>query len=230
MPICHPNRTIVTIGAKYGKLTIVQDLGARLSNGQRRTFVRAICECGNQYEGMLGLIKSGGVQSCGCYRRDLAKEWGKSRMTTHGLSDHPLLRVWDGIIQRCTNPNANGYKNYGGRGVSICNEWRNDFKMFHDWAIENGWQKGLQIDRINNDDGYYPENCRCVTRLVNTRNKRTNVNITFNGETKCITDWAKSIGISYAALKVRVFKNKWPLEVALTKPKCTRHADRVKVS
>lgn len=89
-----------------------------------------------------------------------------------------LYRVWDGIIQRCCNPNAKNYHNYGGRGISVCNEWRNDFSVFEEYCVSNGWRDGLQIDRVDNDGNYCPGNIRFVTQTENLRNKRTNHTIT----------------------------------------------------
>lgn len=226
----HPNRATVVIGEKYHRLTIVEDLGSKLINGFNRTIVRSMCDCGNEYIGVLTLIKRGAVKSCGCFLSESSSQRGITRMTTHGLSKHPLYKVLDGIIQRCTNPNANEYEHYGGKGVFVCDEWRNDFMSFYNWAIMHGWRKGLQIDREKNDDGYYPDNCRIVSSAVNNRNKKTNINLTFNNQTKCLTDWAKDLNISYHTLSYRIFKGKWPLDVALTKPKCTKYVDRHKVS
>jgi len=90
----------------------------------------------------------------------------------HGLSGHPLYTLWAGIKARCINPNHTAYENYGGRGIKICDEWSEDFKKFYDWAVMNGYEKGLDIDRIDNDGEYSPENCRFVSRIKNCANQR----------------------------------------------------------
>jgi len=124
------------------------------------------CFCGNEFESLIDNVKSGHTQSCGCYN--------KQRITKHGLYKHPLYKVWGGIIQRCYNPKHNKYKNYGGRGIKVCDEWKEDFKAFYDFAMAHGWKKGLEIDRINNDGDYEPNNCRFVSHAENNRNRRNN--------------------------------------------------------
>lgn len=132
-----------------------------------------------------------------------------------------LYRVWDGIIQRCCNPNAKNYHNYGGRGISVCDEWRTDFSVFEEYCISNGWKEGLQIDRVNNNGNYCPGNIRFVTQAENLRNKRTNHMITFNGETLCAADWCERFSIDDSTLWRRLTSG-WSVEDALTKPKQKR--------
>ncbi len=201
------NRATVIVGQKYGRLTILEDLGSRLHHGNHVTFVRTKCDCGNEHTIPLTVLKGGGSRSCGCLRREMAKEWSMVRLKRHGLGSHPLMRVWDAMIQRCYNPNSKCYKNYGGRGVVVCQEWR-EYIIFYRWAVENGWQEGLQLDKDIRGDGflYSPSTCSFVTRFVNNRNTRRNVNIEYNGEVRCITDWAAQIGISVQALKFRLRK------------------------
>lgn len=136
-------------------------------------------------------------------------------------SNFRLYRVWDGIIQRCCNPNAKNYRNYGGRGIRICNEWRENFSAFEEFCLSNGWEYGLQVDRIDNNKGYSPDNIQFVTRAENLRNKRTNHLITFLGETLCAADWCERFGISGSTLWRRL-KSGWSIEDALTKPKQKR--------
>lgn len=128
-----------------------------------------------------------------------------------------LYRVWDGIIQRCYNPNAKNYHNYGGRGIGMLDEWRNSFAAFEAYCMENGWKHGLQVDRIDNSAGYYPNNVRFVTSAENSRNKRTNHVLTMNGETRCIADWCKVLGIDDSTVWRRLTSG-WDVEDALTKP------------
>ena len=98
------------------------------------------------------------------------KKWRGHNLHKHGLAYHPLHRKWRGIKDRILNPNCKGYKNYGGRGISICDKWKNDPKKFIEWCLENGWRKGLHIDRIDNDGDYGPNNCRFVRILLQSRN------------------------------------------------------------
>lgn len=128
-----------------------------------------------------------------------------------------LYRVWDGIIQRCCNPKTKNYHNYGGRGIQLYDEWRKSFGTFEKYCIDNGWEHGLQVDRIDNNKGYFPDNIRFVTVSQNARNKRTNHMLTFNGETKCQIEWCEIFGIKPSTLWRRL-NSGWNIEEALTKP------------
>ena len=132
-------------------------------------------------------------------------------------SNFRLYRVWDGIVQRCCNPKAKNYHNYGGRGISMCQEWRESFPTFEEYCLSHGWTNGLQVDRIDNEKGYFPDNIRFVTQAVNLRNKRTNHIVTYNGETRCMADWCKLLGISDSTVWRRL-KSGWSIEEAFTKP------------
>lgn len=110
---------------------------------------------------------------------------------THGFTNDPVYVVWAGMNNRCYNPNQTQFKDYGGRGISICGEWRENPRLFKEWAYQNGYQPGLDIDRKDNDGDYSPENCRFVTRLVNNNNKRNNRFVTCFGETKTYREWGR---------------------------------------
>lgn len=132
-------------------------------------------------------------------------------------SNFRLYRVWDGIIQRCCNKNSANYHNYGGRGIGVYDDWKNSFSEFEEYCIANGWEQNLQVDRINNNKGYYPGNIWFVTRADNLRNKRTNHMITYNGETLCAADWCYRIGMAESTLWRRLTSG-WSVEDAFTKP------------
>jgi len=217
----HPNRELVVVGLRFGRFTILEDLGSFQDGKLKRTMVSVKCDCGSIVERFLSVLKSGGSKSCGCLKREMAKKWGYERSYIHGKSEHTLMGVWSGIIQRCTNPKNKYYRNYGGLGVCVCPEWANSYESFYDWCLANGWQQGLQIDKdiIPKKLGipallYSPKMCCIVTREQNNRAKRTNVNLTFNGVTKCSTDWAKELGISQSAMNSRI--KRWPLDKALS--------------
>lgn len=124
--------------------------------------------CENTFESSMDIVKQGNKKSCGCVSSRLKGDFHK----THGLKNHKLYKVWVAMKQRCTNPKDKGYKNYGNRGIEICNDWLNDFKSFYDWAMDNGYKEGLTIDRVNNDGNYEADNCRWTTYHVQNCNKR----------------------------------------------------------
>ena len=116
----------------------------------------------------------------------------------HGFSKtHPhLFGVWETMRSRCNNPNREKYKDYGGRGIKVCKEWDESAESFCKWALDNGYKDGLQIDRIDNDGDYEPNNCRWVTPKQNSRNRRNTVNLTLNGVTKSVSEWCETINVS----------------------------------
>jgi hypothetical protein len=132
------------------------------------------------------------------------------------------------MIQRCYNPIYKGYENYGARGINVCDEWRYGFIKFYTWAINNGWAKGLTLDRIDNNKGYSPNNCRYVTYTTNLRNRRSNFLITKDGETKCVQAWADILGLTAPALKARI-KRGLPVEKVLYNGKYKQTGRRKKI-
>lgn len=153
---------------KYNKLQITGHVFMPNKKGKQIHFVNVICDCGTTKTVNLGNLKNGKIKSCGC----LKVKNNREKLTTHGLTKHSLFGRWKNITQRCNNKNNAAHKSYGGRGIAICDEWKNDFKAFYDWCMANGYEKGLQIDRINNNGNYEPSNCRFVTAKENTRNSR----------------------------------------------------------
>ncbi len=144
-------------GKKFGKLTAIEKSTTRKHS---KVVWRCLCDCSKEVFVIAGDLNRGHSRSCGCTR-------GRR---THNLRKHPLYTVWFLIKQRCFNQKATHFNRYGGRGIIMCEEWRHNFKKFYDWATANGWKKGLQIDRRNNDGNYYPSNCRFVTPRENCSN------------------------------------------------------------
>lgn len=147
-------------------------------------------------------------------------------VSTHGLSDHPLYRKWNDVKNRCFNEKVMCYKYYGGRGITMCDEWKNDFQLFYDWCINNGWRKELQIDRIDNNLNYSPDNCRFVSRSENCRNKNSNHYLEYLGESKTIVEWAEIYNLPMKELWQRI-KRGWSVERALNE-KRGEYAERRK--
>lgn len=151
------------------RLTVISEPFREKIKNSSYSFIMVKCICGVEKKIRLTHFKDGLTRSCGC----LASESVKTRSVTHGMTKkHPLYSVWCNIKNRCRNENVFAYKDYGGRGITICDEWSKDFKCFYDWCISNGWEKGLKIDRINNDGNYEPQNCRFVNTFENARNRR----------------------------------------------------------
>ena len=135
---------------------------------------------------------------------------------THGKQPARLYRIWANMINRCTNPNADNYPFYGGRGIKVCDEWRMDYISFRDWAFSNGYADNLTLDRIDNDGNYEPTNCRWETHLRQCNNTRRNHWLTFNGESHTISEWARIVGMKADTLERRINAHGWSIERALT--------------
>ena len=198
------------IGERFGRLTVVEYDGIS-PNG--KSMWRCQCECGSICVVRGSKLTSGHTKSCGCYNRDNVKE----RSSTHGMSRTRLYNIWRVMLKRCYYKNATNYESYGGRGVRVCDEWR-DFVEFQKWALTHGYSDELTIDRISNDGDYTPENCRWVDMMVQSRNTSRNRVITFRGETHCMKDWSDILGINYQTLKQRINVYGWSIERALTAP------------
>lgn len=134
----------------------------------------------------------------------------------HGMAKTNIYDVWSAMKERCLNKNSKDYPNYGGRGITVCNEW-SEFISFYEWAMESGYSKNLTIDRKDNDKGYSPQNCKFSTRKVQNNNKRNNVWYEYLGQRKTIAQWSEFTGILYSTLSIR-FRKGWGVEKALLTP------------
>lgn len=202
-------RLIDLTGRRFGRLTVVSR-AENTKSGAVRWLCK--CECGNTTVSMGQNLKKGKAQSCGC----LAKEISSINNRTHGLRGTRLYKIWQGMKQRCHCPSSVHYERYGSRGITVCDEWRNDFKSFYDWAMANGYSDDLSIDRIDNDKGYFPENCRWASNKDQQSNLRSNRLLTLNGETHTLSEWASIKGVSKATICSRL-KRGWSIEKAIIK-------------
>ncbi len=178
-------------GQKFGRLTVIRRAGV---NKYGNCLWLCKCECGQLHTAAGGKLTQGKVRSCGCLKKEIKiKQLEKHGITTGGKPR--TLIIWAGMKARCYNPKSISYKNYGAKGIKICEEWM-CFENFHRWAMNNGYADNLQIDRIDNLQGYFPENCRWVTVTENMRNQTKTRNITVYGVTLPISVWCKELSVS----------------------------------
>ena len=202
-------------GMKFSRLTAVKEVEPkRKPSGQKEVKWLCLCECGNQISVSVGNLRTGHTKSCGCFRAEKMS----NKQKVHGMSQSRLYGIYTGIKTRCLNANEPAYKDYGGRGIKMCDEWLNDFMAFYDWAMANGYNDNLSIDRIDVNGNYEPSNCQWATRKEQNNNKRNNHLITYKGKTQTIAQWANEKGLSYKVLYTRLIDYKWAIDKALTTP------------
>jgi len=203
--------TPLPLGQRFGKLILVEEQPIeRTWDGKRNQLVRKaafLCDCGNKIILNFSNVRRGLTASCGCYHKEVCREL----KTTHGMSNRPEYRIWEGMRKRCRNKLD---PHYGGRGIRVSEKWE-DFTVFY--ADMGPRPEGCEIDRINNDGNYEPGNCRWVTKTQNARNKSNNNRFVLNGISKTLSEWAEELGIEHTSLLERI--EHWPLEEALTTPK-----------
>jgi hypothetical protein len=197
-------------GQRYGRLLILREAGSR-HNG-RITWL-AVCDCGQEKVTTL-LNLSNGTRSCGCLLAESRSKNGElGSRRTHGLTGTKAFRAWVGMRDRCSNPNAEFYADYGGRGIAICERWQSVENFVSDMGDPPA---GMSLDRIDVNGNYEPGNCRWATATEQNRNRRNNVLFTFDGETRCLAEWAEKAGLREDTLRARLIVRKWPIERALT--------------
>lgn len=182
----------VNVGEKYNKLTAVN-----FSHYDHRRKARWVwlCDCGNKTEAEAYNVKSGAVKSCGCHRI----ETNKNKATSHGMVGTPIYDCWRNMVKRCNNPNATYYAEYGGRGITVCERWENSFENFY--ADMGDIPEGLTIDRIDNDKGYEPGNCRWATKTEQARNRRNTFYVDLDGKKVSLSECAEKLTISAATIR-----------------------------
>lgn len=192
------------VGKRYTRLIVIQENGR---NKHGNVMWLCQCDCGNQLVVSTNSLNRGNTRSCGCLHRDYLNNPRPNSMK-HGCCNTRLYTIWRDMKLRCYNASQVGYKNYGGRGIVVCNGWLNSFENFYNWAINNGYKDNLTLDRIDNDGNYEPDNCRWITNLEQSNHKRNNKYVTYNGETKTIAEWSRELSISYHLIWNRL-KNGW---------------------
>lgn len=194
-------RKEINVGDKFGKLTIIREVEPNITPcGTKQRKFLCKCECGNEVVRIMQTLLRGAKTSCGCDTSSYIQKYFNKESKSF------LYSTWIGIRQRCNNPNNSSYKNYGGRGVSICKEWNDDFLAFQKWSKENGAQVGLQIDRIDVNGNYEPSNCRWVDTITQANNKRSNRVIEYRGEKHTVMEWSRKTGVKESVIRSRIDK------------------------
>ena len=179
-------------GKRFGRLTVIEFV----PNEKPRTFWKCKCDCGNVSVVCATDLKRWDVLSCGCW----IKEKRRERFLKHGLSHTRIYRIWKSMISRCFFSSSKDYKNYGGRGITVCDEWKNNVTAFYEWAMENGYTDELTIDRIDPNKDYCPENCRWIPLEYQNRNKRNTVFVSYQGKLMSLSEASELSGIKYVTL------------------------------
>jgi len=197
------NKFIDLTGKKFGVLTVLRRVSAKKSTW------KCLCDCGNITDVYRGHLIDGHTRSCGCIGN-----------RTHGMSKTRQYTIWSHVIDRCTNANSDYYKNYGGRGITVCEKWRKFEGFWED--MQNGYADDLTIERDNNDGNYEKGNCRWATKSEQNRNTRRSVKLSFRGNVKNLSEWSREVGISSMTIRHRLM-NGWSIERSFTEPTLRSH-------
>ena len=195
---------------KFTRWTVIKFSHRRTKNKTHRYYWDCRCTCGVKRKVNSDLLKRGQSKSCGCLSIELSKN-----MVKHNMCNTRTYKSWQKMLSRCTNSNDDSYKYYGDRGIKVCTRWLNSFEKFLEDMNER--PEGMTLDRKDNDKGYSPENCRWATPLEQARNKRNNVLIEHNGQTKTIGEWTTIAGLSHGAVRARI-KLGWSIKEAIETP------------
>ncbi len=186
-------------GQRFGRLTVLEFVPRK----GRHSYWLCRCDCGNEKVICGESLLKGTTTSCSCKQREIVR----TRSVTHGLTDTRLYNSWCSMKARCYNHKNKEYNRYGGRGITICAEWKNNFKTFYDWAMANGYSDDLSIDRIDVNGNYEPANCCWATDMEQAGNRRSNVYVEYQGELMCFAEAARRSGLNQGTLKDRYYRN-----------------------
>lgn len=200
------------VGKKFNMLTVVERVG---KTPEHRYLFRCICDCGEEKVAEGREIKRGKIMSCGRHNAEKVSEAN----TTHGMTGERIYNIYLNMKGRCSNSNNQAYVRYGGRGISVCDEWtdkENGFTNFLTWSLSNGYKEDLSIDRIDNNGNYEPANCRWTTNKVQQNNRGCSLLFTYNDETKPLTVWCEELNLKYDSVWKRINKYNYDFEKAIT--------------
>ena len=206
-------------GRKFGRLSVIKQADPKYAkSGQKIYMWLCECDCGNFKALRTADLTSGAIKSCGCLQKERVLEAN----TKHGMYKARIYKIFCQMRERCNKPKCKNYENYGGRGITVCDEWNgtDGFANFYKWSMEHGYTDKLSIDRIDNNKGYSPDNCRWTDNYTQANNTRKNVNITWNGETHSLSVWGriKPNGLNYDILRSRL-RDGWSIERAFSEPR-----------
>ena len=211
----------ILVGDKFGRLSVVREVESRRSGRCLQRCVECRCECGLVKEYLFYSLRSGNTRSCGCLSRDIAGDGARK----HGFSGSSEYHIWLGMRVRCRKEEDGGDRRYGGRGITVCDRWRNSFEAFYSDMGPRPSPKH-SIDRIKNDGNYELLNCRWATSKQQMRNTRVNRLIEHNGETRCLADWAEHYGLRPEILYGRLVTAGWTFEKSVGMPASKRSTAR----
>ena len=190
-------------GQKFGLLTVI----GLAETDTRKTYWVCKCDCGNMKTVRSDSLLCGAIKSCGCIKRK-QDEVNLTKNHRHKMSGTRIYSEWQGMKGRCYNKGNARYADWGGRGIEVCEQWRNSFESFYTWAMANGYQDNLTIDRIDNNGNYCPENCRWVGQQEHCRHRRSNINLTIGHSTRTLMEWCEIFQVDYANVNARYHRNK----------------------
>lgn len=214
-------KKINMIDRKFGRLNVLNEVKQKDKDGSIKYL--CLCDCGNKKIINGTSLRSGRIVSCGCYNKEIITK-------KEPFYKDKLYGILSSMKQRCYNKNDKAYKNYGNRGIKICDEWLNNYLNFKEWALSNGYKEGLWIDRIDNNKNYEPNNCRWATPKEQQNNKRVNVVLTINGQSKNIKEWAEYSGIKHGTLYRRLQLGWNPDDLLKEVNKKYSHSEAIKKS
>lgn len=186
-------------GKRFGRLTVI---GIDEGRQSRKTYWICQCDCGKITSHRSDGLQSGSIRSCGCLKNELSAE-RVAKNHKHKQSGTRLYHIWQGMKRRCYTETSPDYQRWGGRGIKMCDQWRDSFESFFEWAMKSGYSDTLTIDRVDNDGDYTPDNCRWASAKEQGRNRRSNISITIGNTTKSLTEWCEIFGLDYRTVNAR---------------------------
>lgn len=203
------SKPIDLTGKRFNHLVVIE----RANNSPRgSTMWRCVCDCGNEKLVRRDNLVYGAVKSCGCLTHRPAYN------RTHNKSKSKLYRKWVSMKRRCYDITSAGYKNYGGRGIEVCDEWKESFESFYDWAMKTRQDDTLTLERVDVNGNYCPENCTWITKAEQSNNRTSCIMITYNGKTQNLMQWCKELNLDYKRTYNRMFKSHWSFDKAISTP------------